>query len=564
MATHSSSLAESPLFGAALIQPPNPAAASSGYVVEGSISGTLTDNSPGLPGQDTLPAACGEAPWSRIVERIIIVARVIDAGLVLTDVQKSGLIWNNFQADDATLDALVVTGGTGIQQSGISVSGTLQRTRSVIVLYDVSSDGPLTIDAAFDYQFDLQSAIQYIVGFRGIAFIKEPLLRGYSESYEWVTDVFESEDGSENRCGLLDDDTPNRSIGMVVKAFSDRDVAEIQNALTFGGAVLLFVPQWLSESKLTAATDGISAIVSCPTADREFIVDSSVILLKNPLRNKGSRLFSVRKVLAINPTSLELDEAPPAGFEVGDSVIPLLQVTQARTTEYQGTIRPRAAVRIEFTEIREGLSSNPPPALGLPTYRGFDVFSLLPRFALEQTFANDFTIRGKLYQKQLKHSVKKTERLLEFTVEFNDRSEKTDFVNFFNTVKGQLTTFWSQSYQADYVVASGATSGSAVIEVNTEFAVQELLTVKRHIYAPRTGQRLEVLAAAATSGDTVQLTVSPNLTADLIEGDELENLYLVRFASDTLKVEADGLSHDPVTTRARIAMEEVQPETPSS
>ena len=161
-----------------------------------------------------------------INERLLIKPEQIDAGFIATPQVFTAVIWNNYNntLQTATLNNIVELNTEGIQLTGVSPPDQLPPTQSVVVSFTVSNIGPIVIDAFYTFEYDLQDLLEHIIGFRGAVLINEPLLEGYSESRAFVTNVFRSVGGKEQREQLSNDPIPVRTVNMNIKSFNRQDL----------------------------------------------------------------------------------------------------------------------------------------------------------------------------------------------------------------------------------------------------------------------------------------------------------------------------------------------------
>ena len=547
------------------LTPPDPQAGPFAFVNE-DISGVgARSHNEFAPVSHSRPGQCLPSFFDVINGHIIIKPRTIDMGLVIDSITKTGIIWNVHQTTDAELLTLGETGTAGLTQSGIAPAEFLLRTKSVVVTYIASPDGPVVIDAEYNYNFDIESVDQFIIGVRGVSIPYEPLHSGYIQEYTIKTEVYRAENGTEHRINLYNDKTATRRISMNLKPLTERAASEIQNAITFAEFGLVFVPLWLSESFVTVDTTGIGNFIFCDTTDREFRIDDSVLVYKIPTRpqNCGARQAEIRTVVDVQPTFIEVDNPFGVGFVIGDSVLPIIEATidtKSRRTARSSTSEVFATT---FDEIREGLPDVTIPAPAL-NYDGFPVFDVAqpPLAPATETFANDFTIRGEVWQKQDKRTQSLPESLPQQTLLLPTITEQEELRNFFLDREGRTKPFWLKSRVVDYRVTASAVGGATQIEVNSTIALQEILLVTRHIYIPQTDS-MHRISSGSASGDNVLLDIVPVLPANVSDGAIINNLYFVRFESDTIAIEADGTGYTPVTTRAALSFRELQRETPT-
>lgn len=563
MASFPSETLNNPIFPAGLLLPPDPQPA--GFLPGIPVLSCTKSHVIRQPVEHTNPGECLPNFFDIINGHILIKPITIDMGLVIDAITKTGIIWNVHQTIDAELLSITEINTAGISQSGITVSELLVRTKSVVVSYTASPDGPVIIDAQFIYNFDIESVFQNIIGVRGISLPNEPLPAGYVQEYTVKTEIYRSEDGTENRINLYNDTTANRRISMNLKPMTERALSEIQNAFTFAEFGLVFIPVWLSESALTTATTGIGNFIFCDTSDREFRIEGAVLVYKNELRrpNCGERKVEVRTIVDITPTSIEVDVPFGIGFDIDDLVLPVIECTPDTKSTRTARSSTSEVFSATFDEVRDGLPDITIPAPGL-FYEGFPVFNVSqpPLSPAAETFANDFTIRGEVWQRQDKRTESLPESLPQQTILLPTITQQEALRNFFINRQGRTKPFWLKSRIVDYRTVTAAAGGAVQIEVNTTIGLQEILLVNRHIFIPETNSFHRV-SSGTSIGENVLFSIVPALPGNVSARAIINNLYFVRFESDTLAIEVDGVGVTPVTTRSALSFRELQRETPS-
>lgn len=196
----------------------------------------------------------------------------------------------------------------------------------------------------------------------------------------------------------------------------------------------------------------------------------------------------------------------------------------------------------------------------MPTYLGYEIFDPAPRVILSQDIVNDHIIRGLVWQKQNKVSPENTERILQLSLVQEGQTERAELREFFKSVRGRLTPFWISSKRTDYRLVVGSGTGQTTLLVNSAAGFQEVNFLKRHLLLAN-GQMTRVTAGENEPPNS-RFTIDDVLTDDLPLNSPVSNFYLVRFETDSLAMDADELSHNPVTTTAVIRLREVQGETP--
>ena len=142
-----------------------------------------------------------------------------------------------------------------------------------------------------------------------------------------------------------------------------------------------------------------------------------------------------------------------------------------------------------------------------------------------------------------------------------DNAAWASLFNFFGLQLGRLGSFWVRSHKGDWVVAEAQTSGQADLTFLNSATFNPGLSRKRHVHLVRIGQDIELVTPAPSPpDDNRNFTIDPTLSANVNLNDVAENLYLVRFDSDTLTRTARP--QQPGSSESDVVFSELQQEMP--
>jgi hypothetical protein len=288
----------------------------------------------------------GMEHWDIINGKILIKPSRYLLGLVVDDLWRDGLIWNNRDAS-ATVVSIDSLNDQGIVLSGIAPSDVIAARQDNTHTFQILREGPATIDAFFSFNFGVGEVSQTLSGFRGVVFPLRPRDAGYAEGREWHTSLYRSDNGTEKR-STLTNATPPRIVRFPVRAhrFDERALAE--NLLRFGSRYSFLVPLWFSASQLTAATNG-TAEVSAATALREFAVDGYVALIR---RGRNNPFATIRQVVSFTATTITFSEPVTAAeFSEGDWCIPAIVAAFPGGAEWSDRSSRLGDLQVVFEEL---------------------------------------------------------------------------------------------------------------------------------------------------------------------------------------------------------------------
>jgi hypothetical protein len=248
--------------------------------------------------------------------RVHVIPRGYDLGNLLQSESRNVLVWNaNFAVVD--LDDISATGDEGISiVAGPLAPHTYEPLEERTYTFQFGLDGPAQIRAEYLFEFDNgQSFTLLFTGTRAVIFAFEPQLP-ITEELEWVTDVLEARDGTEQRVRVRKD--PRQRMTMTY-LLADREQLQFALHTLFGQAGRSFaVPTWWDFRPLLADVSvGATSIPIDPTS-ADFRAPGFAILWRSP------QDFEVVEINSIGAASLELlrptEKAHPA---LGTSVMPI-------------------------------------------------------------------------------------------------------------------------------------------------------------------------------------------------------------------------------------------------
>jgi hypothetical protein len=205
---------------------------------------------------------------------------------------------------------------------------------------NIGLSGPPAIDILYTWVFDTEEVTFELTGNRVIIFAFSPdWSDNVVERYEWLTQIIESDDGTERRNRLRTN--PRRSLEYRVLIDSD-DKRWLETYLWDWKARLFSVPIWTDCVFTTAPTPiGDSVIDVAFTANTSFKVGGIAIFVAD------QRDVEAVEILSIQPTSLTLIRPTLKEWPTGSRIYPSLV---GRMTEDQTLTQPTAD--IDFASVK--------------------------------------------------------------------------------------------------------------------------------------------------------------------------------------------------------------------
>jgi hypothetical protein len=187
-------------------------------------------------------------------------------------------IFNAF-FEDRSLTQITAQGNYGIVASGPDLPALILPLRSIYYYIAVSMDGPGEIKA--DYNFSFTGDYTYklvITGTRIIIFAFPPDWSDeVTETLEFMTDVLEARDGTEQR--IIMRPKPRHKIGYRVTDHR----AGLMDCLLYGAGWRDFcLPLWWLKTPIKYPLEPGEAVIYCDTRDLGLKIDDTIVIWQSP------------------------------------------------------------------------------------------------------------------------------------------------------------------------------------------------------------------------------------------------------------------------------------------
>lgn len=301
--------------------------------------------------------------------RIHVIPSTIDLGNLVSPVERVLEVWNA-RFDAQTLDAIDETGTDGLLLSGQPAPplafGPLQ---SRLYTFAAGTRGAPVIDAAYRFVFaGGLTALLVVTGRRVVVFGMRPdWSQGITERLEWLTEVLEAYDGTEQRVRLRQLPRRGFEYGFLIEG---RDAQVLDHLLFAWGARIYCLPVWTDISTLAGeAAVGSTALTVQDAANSDYHAGGLAVLWRSNTRHEAVEILSI----AGNTLTLKL---PLAGsWPAGTRVFP------ARLARLEGEVAvTRPTDTIAVGRCRFGIEDITAPAVADagPAYQGYRVFDWRP------------------------------------------------------------------------------------------------------------------------------------------------------------------------------------------
>lgn len=463
------------------------------------------------------PGTALVSPFHGVVwfERVHILPREIDVGLLVSEQVIEVEVFNAYRARARVLSAITVEGAAGISVDDPYGTPTHypageSKTYNVRAL----TQGDPNIDDVVTWVFTGVDEVGTTLAVSGARLVPWPfqanLAEDLIERFGMPTRLLESRDGSEQRIQLRG---AAQTMGMEYAfVMPDARAAGHANALVYGWQGQAYgVPHWGYATPLSVGVNlnfGATTIV-VDTDDVPYEVGGQVFIWSDPYT------WEALTISAVNVGSLELSTGARKTWLAGTTwVMPLVT----------GRLSPEESLSWEDLEIGTGrlafsvdAFARTPAVASFTQYQGYDVLDQRVhdrQGKLEEQSRRRFVLLDNVTGKRQAYiPTAAPAPLRTFLWTCASRAEVAQLRAFLDARKGRAVPFWLPSYQQDLVLAADAANAATS------------LTVQRIAYAlqmfPSTGARRH-LALYPHGGGTLTL----RKVSDATDGDPTESLAL--------------------------------------
>ncbi|MCW7536700.1 hypothetical protein OOT46_02375 [Aquabacterium sp. A7-Y] len=301
--------------------------------------------------------------------RIHLIPARIDLGNVISPVERRLEVWNA-HLDAHTLNAIEATATDGLTLSGQPepplAFGPLQ-TR--LYRFTASSRGAPLIDARYTFRFASGlAAVLPVTGRRVVVFgIRPNWADGITERLEWLTEVLEAHDGTEQRIRLRQMPRRGFEYGFLLEG---QDARVLDHLLFAWGGRTYCLPVWTDIAYLPDEVKaGAMELQVQDAANSDYHPGGMAVLWRSVLDNEAVQ------VLAVEGNTLTLNLALGRSWPAGTQVFPARLARLEGQTAVRRITDTLAEGRCRFTV--EDLTAPVGAEAGL-AYQGYQIFDWPP------------------------------------------------------------------------------------------------------------------------------------------------------------------------------------------
>jgi hypothetical protein len=268
-----------------------------------------------------------------------------DFGLILEE-QIIEMTLFNSAYHNRQLNAIYPYKNSGFTLSGISSPYTLHPLEEVVITFTVSPVGDLNIEATYTFAFEGQTIIVAFFGERlaifeiqDVVFKTLPQME-YAEGETLQTDIFTAQNGRETRAALME--KAKRYVEYKITPQTNKDVIELQEAVTRAMKTFCYQPLWFSATTIkAAATDTIT--VQVDTIGLDFELGGMVMIQ----RSDGIYIFA--SVYKMSDTTISFERI--INVEAGWMIVPIIKATPESSNSYTFTTSKLSSWTLKLKEL---------------------------------------------------------------------------------------------------------------------------------------------------------------------------------------------------------------------
>lgn len=440
--------------------------------------------------------------------RVYVEPLTIDLGVMASAQTRTIAVWNAWPYTNGLLQDIVLSDAVGITITGSAPPLTLHSLEEMSWDFEIDALGPLQIATTVLFDFsDLASPpAATIVGQRAVRFDLIPE-EGVKETWEWLTDIIESSDGTEQRIALRGS-LPRTILEFSVKFTESDPIRRYANDLWTADNAF-WVPEWQYGTHITQGSSASSTRLYFDPLLTDIRAGEYIMLITP---DKASYLVQVSSMTGdgcILQTPLAASVAPYTFVSPGSP-----SLLEDSTPLSRAAVNHYATTQIKATFNRRRSLPKPGTVSPIPVWAGLPVLDAHPKIEdslREELLTNLQVLDNKIgevkYFKvwdyarlifERSYLVKRTPITSCQTKYMNDIDY---FRHFFNLVRGPQKKFWASTWRQDFTLLTTPGPGT-----NT-FLTREVEYAQKVFGSYPTHRFLEIETEGGTHRATVNVAV---------------------------------------------------------
>lgn len=505
-----------------------------GFLTEGNVTFPT-------PVRRTFGGFQGETHGAVFFEKMYLLPRTIDTGIVLSDQVFTIDIYSSYKNDDRSWSAYDdSSAGQGVALDSFPPSTVVFGPHSGATrTLTVSLDGPPAINGTLDFTFDVPGLLQIpIVGTRSVLFPFEPE-QPISESLEFLTDILVMRSGKEQRRALR----KNPRVVYEYEVKTDEADRRLLENLIFNGQDRAFgVPVWFEATSLEAdIAISDTTITVGSTAGSDYRAGGLAVVWTDAFT------FEALQIASFTSTTITFSSPFLTATSAGARVMPVHSAYMNKTVRQTRHLNNLQTNRLKFRIINNDVD--------IASTAAFNSYN--SRVLLDGPNAVPGSTMNETWNRNIKIIDNGTGSPTQFTDQdvsrhgsskgfvSTSRSEVQDIRNLLHALKGRATSFYLPTFFADFEAVADVGPTDAVIDVSAVDYVDSVQQrqARNIVRITKTdGTQSDPLLVTGSSKPSVgveRLSVAPltaGITAVVADIDRIEYIEKVRMNTDRIKI----------------------------
>jgi hypothetical protein len=283
-------------------------------------------------------------------DQAIVRPLTMDFGNILSTQNDTIMVYSSYRSVDITLNSVVNNLGTGVNLTGIpTLPYTLQPQSGFDVGVEVTMDGSPILNDTIDFVFNVSTSYVLVTGQRIIMFAFRPEVP-LSESIDFLTDVIEHVDGSEQRIASRKHPRQVFSFKMAVE---ENERRYIENLLYDWQSRVFGLPIWTEPAFMIAdATAGAYSVQVDDTTLSDFREEGLAIIFTDRYT------FDALEIQTLAANVITFTSPLMNSYPAGTQVLPLRTAIAAQRIRGTRGLIDDENLNIEFRVLDNNVGSS--------------------------------------------------------------------------------------------------------------------------------------------------------------------------------------------------------------
>lgn len=248
-------------------------------------------------------------PGLDFYERFHVLPRAIDAGNILSTTNIAVEVFSAFRTTTQFWTGFDNNAGEGV---AFTAPPTLPLAfapmAGVALTLQITLNGPAVVDSTLDYEFTITGLIAIPITFKRVILFSVAPELPYEETLEWLTDVLEHSDFTEQRVAVRKN--PRQLLAWEIMVEDGRERSILENALLDWQTRQFGLPVWHEATPLAGAITGGSTtvITVASTADADYRDGELIVVYESQTK------FDVLNLVSRTATTLTVLNPPTNSY----------------------------------------------------------------------------------------------------------------------------------------------------------------------------------------------------------------------------------------------------------